>query len=102
MEMKKVYRYMNSEDGLFDVELNDVSDIDSLADYSVLNTIVKAWDSANQVADISSVGKGNNKEKGRAGTPKNSMPTLEMIIGNDLTPVFKFMELVSLRYILSK
>ena len=74
----------------------------SLADYRVLNTIVKAWDSANQVADTSSVGKGNNKEKNRAGTHENSMPTLKMIIGNDLTPVFKFMELVSLRYILSK
>ena len=102
MEMKNVYCYVNSEDGLFDVELYDVTDIDSLADYSVLNTIVKAWDSCNQVSDINSSGKTNNNDTDSVRVSHNNMPTLEMIIDNDPSTVFKFIELSPLRYVINR
>ncbi|KAL4233808.1 hypothetical protein ACF0H5_008486 [Mactra antiquata] len=95
MELKDVYCYVNSEDGLFDVELYDVTDIDSISEFK-LEHIIPWYD------DI-------DTEKAKVDTTEpshptrvNRVPTLEMIFDNDPTIVFKIIELSPLRYVINK
>lgn len=92
MEMKGVYCFVNSEDGLFDVELYDVTDIDSLSDFNLMNSISKGFSA---VFDET-----GQTEKDLA--PVTHVPTLEMIIDNDPAVVFKFIEMSPLRYVINR
>ena len=88
MEMKGVYCYVNSEDGLFDVELYDVTDIDSTSDFKLINIL--PWVDSEQ------------EREGSKQTISNKIPTLEMIFDSNSTTVFKFIELSPLRYVINR
>lgn len=95
MEMNNVYRFVNSEDGLFDVELYDVTDIDSLSHYCLLCSMKEGLHEAFEKDDTMSESAVDNK-------CSFHVPTLEMIIGSDPGVVFKFIELSPLRYVISR
>ncbi|XP_052806094.1 transient receptor potential cation channel subfamily V member 5-like [Mya arenaria] len=98
MEMKNIYCHVNSDDGLFDVELYDVTDIDSLADYSLLTSITQTF-GADDDRKEDSVQKGAFQNNDFV---ENNVPTLELIIDNDPATVFKFIELSPLRYVINR
>ncbi|XP_060606506.1 transient receptor potential cation channel subfamily V member 6-like [Ruditapes philippinarum] len=94
MEMKGVYCYVNSEDGLFDVELYDVTDIDATSEFKLVDIIPwvddMKWSDTQQKADD------------YVQPTPYKVPTLEMIFDSNSTTVFKFIELSPLRYVINR
>ena len=91
MELKGVYCYTNSEDGLFDVQLYDVTDIDFASEL--------------KLSDIIPVNpfKDSLENKTPESTSKNRIvPTLEMIFNSDASIVFKFIQFSPLHYVINR
>ncbi|XP_053408281.1 transient receptor potential cation channel subfamily V member 6-like [Mercenaria mercenaria] len=96
MEMKGVYSYVNSEDGLFDVELYDVTDIDATSEFKLLDII--PWvDSEEWEANDSP-----NEPHEHLHPSSFKVPTLEMIFDSDSSTVFRFIEMSPLRYVINR
>ena len=91
MELKGVYCYTNSEDGLFDVQLYDVSDIDFASELKLIDIIP-----VNPFKD-------SVESKTAESTSKNrTLPTLEMIFNSDASIVFKFIQFSPLHYVINR
>lgn len=96
MEMKGVYCYVNSEDGLFDVELYDVTDIDATSEFKLVNLIPWIDSQGSEKTSFP-----EEKQK-KTGVPVCKVPTLEMIFDSDSSTVFKFIEMSPLRYVINR
>lgn len=96
MELKGVYCYVNSEDGLFDVELYDVTDIDASSDFKLRDIF--------QWIDPQPVDKMNYQKDNLNPKPVTTckVPTLEMIFESDSATAFKFIEMSPLRYVINR
>lgn len=93
MELKGVYCYTNSEDGLFDVKLYDVTDIDFVSELKLSHIIPVAFDPL----------KSSMKSAALEKTSKSPcVPTLEMIFNSDASVVFKFIQFSPLRYVINR
>ena len=91
MELKGVYCYTNSEDGLFDVQLYDVTDIDFVSELK-LEDIIPVYPF-----------KDPTESKLSENTSKNrTVPTLEMIFNSDASIVFKFIQFSPLHYVINR
>ena len=92
IELKGVYCYINSEDGLFDVKLYDVTEIDTVSELRFNDLIPFDIDAFNAVS---------GKQRCSVWSPK-SVPTLEMIFNSDASTVFKFIEFSPLFYVINR
>lgn len=98
IELNGVYCFVNSEDGLFDVELYDVTDIDAISGFKISDIIpIEAWNDSLNSAELRQC-----KDQRFTENPKCRVPTLEMIFGSDSATVFKFIEMSPLRYVINR
>ena len=91
IELKGVYCYINSEDGLFDVKLYDVTDIDTISELKFSDVIPIDFDVLKTVPEA-------NLKRKRSKT----VPTLEMIFSSDASTVFKFIQFSPLHYVINR
>ena len=96
MELRQVYCHVNSDDGLFDVELYDVTDIELNYDIS-LATKLNLDKAKYKVFPYN-----DRKYPLKSEQRDTNIPTLEMIFKNDPATVFKFIELTPLRYVINR
>ena len=94
MELKGVYCYINSEDGLFDVKVYDVTDIDAVSELKFPDVIPVDIDMFKPISE-------SNSKKQRLSFNRK-LPMLETIFNSDASIVFKFIQMSPLHYVINR